>query len=168
MHALERVSEYFARPRIWSLWLVLDEYLRPTGTSASQAASAMLPAITSHITSPRGSAGIRRKTDPVVIQVSRRVDFSPARRTPREPTKEERARSAAAVKRFGAAADRAVRYAFFANGTGIPAILALNEPRLVRVQKYTVFQSSPPNATLAVLAKPCTMHPSFLPFAAIT
>ena len=58
------------------------------------------------------------------------------------------------------------RYPFFANGTGSPAILTLNEPRLVRVQKYTVFQSSPPNATLAVLAKPCTMRPSFLPFGA--
>jgi hypothetical protein len=48
-------------------------------------------------------------------------------------------------------------------GTGTPAIFTLKEPRLVRVQKYTVFQSSPPNATLAVLPKPWTTRPSFLP-----
>ena len=45
-------------------------------------------------------------------------------------------------------------YAFFPTGTGTPAIFTLNEPRLVRVQKYTVFQSSPPKASFAVLAKP--------------
>src|SRR5229473_6263444 len=48
-------------------------------------------------------------------------------------------------------------------GTGTPAIFSFKEPRLVRVQKYAVFQSSPPNATLAVLPKPWTMRPSFLP-----
>src|SRR6266849_7733397 len=51
----------------------------------------------------------------------------------------------------------------FSAGTGTPAIFTLKEPRLVRVQKYTVFQSPPPNATLAVLPKPCTTRPSFLP-----
>jgi hypothetical protein len=52
----------------------------------------------------------------------------------------------------------------FEVGTGTPATLTLKEPRLVRVQKKTVFQSSPPKATLAVFWKPCTMRPSFLPF----
>jgi hypothetical protein len=52
---------------------------------------------------------------------------------------------------------------FFSTGTGTPATFTLKEPRLVRVQKYTVFQSSPPNATLAVFAKPWTTRPSFLP-----
>src|SRR5215467_2641948 len=41
----------------------------------------------------------------------------------------------------------AISHDFFSIGTGTPAIRTLNEPRLVRVQKYTVFQSSPPNAT---------------------
>src|SRR5438034_3040456 len=54
-------------------------------------------------------------------------------------------------------------HAFLTTGTGTPAILTLNEPRLVRVVKYTVFQSSPPKATLAVLLKPCTTRPSLLP-----
>src|SRR5437016_390945 len=56
---------------------------------------------------------------------------------------------------------------FFTAGTGTPAILTLNMPRLVRVQKYTVFQSSPPKATLAVLLKPCTTRPSLLPLASM-
>jgi hypothetical protein len=34
-----------------------------------------------------------------------------------------------------AAAAEAPRYAFFATGTGTPAIFTLNEPRLARVQK---------------------------------
>src|SRR5260370_15272652 len=57
----------------------------------------------------------------------------------------------------------AVDYDLRSAGTGTPAIFTLKEPRLVRVQKYMVFQSSPPNATLAVLPKPWTTRPSFLP-----
>jgi hypothetical protein len=43
-----------------------------------------------------------------------------------------------------------VDHDFFTAGTGTPGIFTLKEPRLVRVQKKTVFQSSPPKATLAV------------------
>src|SRR5215471_16831805 len=68
-----------------------------------------------------------------------------------------------AKARQRASARAAIDHDFFSAGTGTPAIFTLNEPRLVRVQKYTVFQSSPPNATLAVLPKPCTTRPSFLP-----
>jgi hypothetical protein len=42
------------------------------------------------------------------------------------------------------------RHDFFTAGTGTPGIFTLKEPRPVRVHKKTVFQSSPPKATLAV------------------
>src|SRR4051812_14426803 len=45
---------------------------------------------------------------------------------------------------------RMLLHDFLVTGTGTPATFTLKEPRLVRVQKYTVFQSSPPNATFAV------------------
>src|SRR4051794_12030753 len=52
---------------------------------------------------------------------------------------------------------------FIATGTGIPGTLILIEPRWVRLVKYSVFQSSPPNAMLVVTGAPWTMRPSFLP-----
>ena len=127
---------------------------KATGTSASQAASAIEPPITNHIASPRGSAGNRGETEPIVIGGSHQIDVTGS-------TRPDRVRP---VQLGGSR--RPPAQPFFADGTGSPATLTLNEPRLVRVQKYTVFQSSPPNATLAVLAKPCTMRPSFLPFGA--
>src|ERR1700732_4872153 len=54
-------------------------------------------------------------------------------------------------------------YAFFATGTGMPAILRLTEPRCTRLVKNNVFQSSPPNPRFVVAGCPWTMRPSFLP-----
>src|SRR5215813_9231664 len=41
-------------------------------------------------------------------------------------------------------------YAFFATGTGMPAILRLTEFNVVRLVKNNVFQSSPPKPRLVV------------------
>ncbi len=43
---------------------------------------------------------------------------------------------------------------FFGVGTGRPAIFKLTAPRVFRVVKYKVFQSSPPNAMLVVSGYP--------------
>src|SRR5260370_9251256 len=56
-------------------------------------------------------------------------------------------------------------HAFFATGTGMPAILRLTEPRWTRLVKNNVFQSSPPKPRLVVAGCPWTMRPSFLPLA---
>src|SRR5580698_3532942 len=56
----------------------------------------------------------------------------------------------------------------FATGTGTPAIFTLTAPNSLRVVKYSVFQSAPPKARLVVAEAPCTIRPSFLPFASIT
>ena len=53
-------------------------------------------------------------------------------------------------------------------GTGTPGILTFTEPRWLRLVKYKVFQSSPPNAILVVAGAPWTMRPSFLPRASMT
>jgi putative copper resistance protein D len=45
---------------------------------------------------------------------------------------------------------RAAPYTRFAAGTGTPGIFTRTEPRLFRLVKYRVFQSSPPNARLVV------------------
>src|SRR5262252_6981589 len=45
-------------------------------------------------------------------------------------------------------------HAFFATGTGVPAILRLTEPRCTRLVKNNVFQSSPPKPRLVVAGCP--------------
>jgi copper resistance protein D len=59
-------------------------------------------------------------------------------------------------------------YTRFGAGTGTPGIFTRTEPRLVRLVKYRVFQSSPPNARLVVCGLPWTMRPSFLPCGSMT
>ena len=63
---------------------------------------------------------------------------------------------------------RAVPYDRFGAGTGTPGIFTRTEPSAVRLVKYRVFQSSPPNAMLVVCRLPWTMRPSFLPCGSIT
>jgi putative copper resistance protein D len=59
-------------------------------------------------------------------------------------------------------------YARFAAGTGTPGIFTRTEPSVVRLGKYKVLQSSPPNARLVVCGLPWTMRPSFLPLGSMT
>ena len=59
-------------------------------------------------------------------------------------------------------------YARFAAGTGTPGIFTRTEPSVVRLVKYRVLQSSPPNARLVVCGLPWTMRPSFLPLGSMT
>src|SRR5437660_11317049 len=49
---------------------------------------------------------------------------------------------------------RSYAYAFFATGTGMPAILRLTEPRCTRLVKNSVLQSSPPKPRLVVAGCP--------------
>jgi hypothetical protein len=53
---------------------------------------------------------------------------------------------------------------FFGTGTGMPGIFTFTEPRVLRVVKNSVFQSSPPKPILVVAFSPWTMRPSFLPW----
>ena len=62
----------------------------------------------------------------------------------------------------------AAPYDRFGAGTGTPGIFTRTEPSVVRLVKYSVFQSSPPNARLVVCGLPWTMRPSFLPCGSIT
>jgi putative copper resistance protein D len=63
---------------------------------------------------------------------------------------------------------RSPLYARFAAGTGTPGIFMRTEPSVVRLVKYNVLQSSPPNARLVVCGLPWTMRPSFLPLGSMT
>jgi putative copper resistance protein D len=63
---------------------------------------------------------------------------------------------------------RSPPYARFAAGTGTPGIFTRTEPSVVRLVKYKVLQSSPPNARLVVCGLPWTMRPSFLPLGSMT
>jgi putative copper resistance protein D len=62
----------------------------------------------------------------------------------------------------------AALYARLVAGTGTPGIFTRTEPSAVRLVKYSVFQSSPPNAMLVVCGLPWTMRPSFLPCGSMT
>jgi len=64
--------------------------------------------------------------------------------------------------------DGAAPYARLVAGTGTPGIFTRTEPSAVRLVKYSVFQSSPPNAMLVVCGLPWTMRPSFLPCGSMT
>jgi copper resistance protein D len=55
----------------------------------------------------------------------------------------------------------AATYPRLVAGTGTPGIFTRTEPSAVRLVKYSVFQSSPPNAMLVVCGLPWTMRPSF-------
>jgi copper resistance protein D len=63
---------------------------------------------------------------------------------------------------------RAAPYDRFGAGAGTPGIFTRTEPSAVRLVKYSVFQSSPPNAMLVVCGLPWTMRPSFLPCGSMT
>src|SRR3954453_21112785 len=60
--------------------------------------------------------------------------------------------------------DRCQVFCRFSTGTGIPAIFSLTENSVLRLVKYSVFQSSPPKPMFVVAGWPCTMRPSLLPF----
>jgi copper resistance protein D len=64
--------------------------------------------------------------------------------------------------------ESAAPYARLVAGTGTPGIFTRTEPSAVRLVKYSVFQSSPPNAMLVVCGLPWTMRPSFLPCGSMT
>jgi putative copper resistance protein D len=62
----------------------------------------------------------------------------------------------------------AATYPRLVAGTGTPGIFTRTEPSAVRLVKYSVFQSSPPNAMLVVCGLPWTMRPSFRPCGSMT